>query len=201
MTASSKLAPASRPVATRERILDVAEQFMQTRGYNGFSYADVAREIGIATASLHHHFPTKADLGAAVVDRYAARVYEAAASIDAAALDPPQALARYTDVYAGVLAQDRMCLIGMLAAEYNTLPVPMQQTLRDYIGNNERWLMALLARGRAAGTLLPTGTDREAALLLIGALEGTMLMSRLRGDKASFAASVQQLLAHLQGPR
>jgi TetR/AcrR family transcriptional repressor of nem operon len=196
--AKSKLALAAQPVATRDRILDVAEQFMQTRGFNGFSYADVAREIGIATASLHHHFPTKAELGSAVIERYASRVYGALDAIDAAALDVPQRLASYAEIYSGVLAQDRMCLIGMLAAEYATLPGPMQRTLRAYIGHNERWLEALIARGRAEGKLSPNGTDREAALLLIGALEGAMLIARPMMETDAFAASARQLLASLQ---
>jgi TetR/AcrR family transcriptional repressor of nem operon len=198
MAAGPKAARAGAQVATRDRILDVAEQLMQTRGYNGFSYANVAAEIGIATASLHYHFRTKAELGAAVIERYASRVYGALDVIDAAALDVPQRLASYAEIYSGVLAQDRMCLIGMLAAEFATLPASMQRTLRAYIGHNERWLEALIGRGRAEGKLSPTGTDREAALLLIGALEGAMLIARPMMETDAFAASVRQLLATLQ---
>jgi TetR/AcrR family transcriptional repressor of nem operon len=48
--------------------LDIAEQLVQTRGFNGFSYADIAAEIGISKASLHYHFPTKAMLGERLID-------------------------------------------------------------------------------------------------------------------------------------
>jgi TetR/AcrR family transcriptional regulator, transcriptional repressor for nem operon len=198
MGARKKPARPKPAVATRDRILDLAEQLMQTRGFNGFSYADVAAEIRISTASLHYHFRTKAELGAKVIERYAGRVYAALDAIDAAALEVPQCLTRYTEIYAGVLAQERMCLVGMLAAEFATLPAPMQKTLRAYISHNERWLEPLIARGRAAGQLAPTGTDRETALMLIGALEGAMLIARPMMDKTAFVASVRQLLASLQ---
>ncbi len=200
MLARKKSQKTKRAITTPDRILDVAERLVQTRGFNSFSYADIAAEIGISKASLHHHFSTKARLGLAVVERYAARVYAALAAIDAARLDAPQGLERYTQIYAGVVAQDRLCLVGMLAAEYNTLPEPMQQAIRQYIADSERWLAGLIGKGRAAGNLHPAGTDRETALLLIGALEGAMLIAGPMKNKAGFAASVRQLLANLQRP-
>ena len=57
------------PDATRSRILDVAEQLVQTRGFNGFSYADISAELGITKASLHYHFATKAEHGRTLVAR------------------------------------------------------------------------------------------------------------------------------------
>jgi hypothetical protein len=57
----------ARPAATTTRILDVAERLVQTRGHNGFSYADVASELGITRAALHYHYPGKAELGEALI--------------------------------------------------------------------------------------------------------------------------------------
>ncbi|HYJ60944.1 MAG TPA: helix-turn-helix domain-containing protein, partial [Actinomycetota bacterium] len=76
-------------VDTATRILDVAERLVQERGYNGFSYADVAGEVGVTTAALHYHFPGKAELGDALIARYAARFGEALAALDARPLDAP----------------------------------------------------------------------------------------------------------------
>ena len=198
MLARKKAQKIKRAVTTPDRILDVAERLMQTRGYNSFSYADVAAEIGITKAGLYHHFGSKAKLGHAVTERYAGRVFAAAGAIDASGLDASLRLERYTQVYAGVLSQGRLCLVGMLAAEFNTLPEPMQETIRQYISGSERWLAALIGQGRAAGKLFPIGTDREAALLLIGALEGAMLIAGPMNDKAGFNSSVRQLLATLR---
>src|SRR5690348_7073831 len=114
---------------TADRILDVAERLVQTRGFNSFSYADIAKELGITTASLHYHFRGKAELGQALIDRYAERFTGDLAQIDR---DTPNALAKletYADLYSGVLKGKRMCMCGILAAEYQTLPKSMRRSV------------------------------------------------------------------------
>ena len=73
---------------TRTRILDIAERLAQTRGFNGFSYADIAAELNVSTASLHYHFAGKAELGRALIARYAERFNDMLAGIDARLVDP-----------------------------------------------------------------------------------------------------------------
>src|SRR3954470_14585715 len=87
---------------TTTRILDVAERLLQARGFNGFSYADVATELGITRAALHYHYPGKAELGEALIARYAERFATALAGLDAAATDAPTTLAGYAGLYAEV---------------------------------------------------------------------------------------------------
>ena len=111
-----------REPGTAERILDIAEHLVQVRGFNGFSYADIASELGITTASLHYHFASKAELGSAVIARYAERFGEALAEIDRDVKDAHAKLEAYAALYAQVLRDERMCLCGILAAEYQTLP-------------------------------------------------------------------------------
>src|SRR2546423_12723395 len=101
------------PAGTAARILDVAERLVQSRGFNGFSYADVASELGVTKASLHYHFPGKAELGESLISRYAARFAAALAAIDEARADAPTKLEAYAQLYADVLGGERMCLCGM----------------------------------------------------------------------------------------
>src|SRR5829696_3752969 len=105
---------------TATRILDEAERLAQTRGFNGLSYADVAAVVGTSKAALHYHFPTKADLGRALIERYTERFFRALDEIEASGAAPPERLQRYARLYADVVKQDRLCLCGMLAAEYTT---------------------------------------------------------------------------------
>src|SRR5437868_8318912 len=105
-------------MTTNERILDLAERLVQTRGYNGFSYADIAASLGVTKASLHYHFPAKAALGRQLIGRYERNFVRALEAIDAKVKSPREKLRRYAGIYADVLADDRMCLCGMLAAEY-----------------------------------------------------------------------------------
>ena len=108
--------------STASRVLDAAEALVQTRGFNGFSYADIAAELQITKASLHYHFATKADLGEALIIRYAARFLGALAGLDTDGAAAPAKLTGYAGLYADVLSERKMCLCGMLAAEYPTLP-------------------------------------------------------------------------------
>src|SRR3954453_23520924 len=135
------------------RILDVAERLVQVRGFNGFSYADVASELEITKESLHYHFPGKAELGDALIGRYAARFAQALGAIDSQGGDAPAKLQAYADIYADVLRDRRMCLCGMLAAEYDTLPPPMRDAIIGFFDDNEAWLTSVLEQGQEEGAL------------------------------------------------
>jgi TetR/AcrR family transcriptional repressor of nem operon len=180
---------------TATRILDSAESLVQIRGFNGFSYADVAGELSLTTASLHYHFPGKAELGRALILRYAQRFSAALAGIDARGGGAPAKLRAYARLYADVLSDQRMCLCGMLAAEYQTLPAPMRDAVIGFFDENERWVEAVLAHGRDDGTLSFDGSPREAARLIVSALEGAMLVARPYGDVERFEAAAERLLA------
>jgi TetR/AcrR family transcriptional repressor of nem operon len=180
---------------TASRILDSAESLVQVRGFNGFSYADVAGELSLTTASLHYHFPGKAELGRALITRYAQRFNAALAEIDDSGGDAPAKLRAYARLYAEVLRDHRMCLCGMLAAEYQTLPAPMRHAVIGFFDENETWVEGVLADGRDEGALAFEGSPREAARLIVSALEGAMLVARPYGDVDRFEAAADRLLA------
>jgi TetR/AcrR family transcriptional repressor of nem operon len=182
---------------TTVRILDVAERMLQVRGYNGFSYGDVATELGITRAALHYHFKGKAELGQALIERYAARFSAALDDLDATAPDAAAKLRGYIGLYTDVLSADRMCLCGMLAAEHRTLPDPLQQAVCDFFSANTVWLRKVLEEGCADGSLRCPGTAEDSASMVLGALEGGMLIARLTGDVARFTTSANQVLAGL----
>jgi TetR/AcrR family transcriptional repressor of nem operon len=184
-------------VDTAGRILDSAERLVQSRGFNGFSYADVAAELGITKASLHYHFAGKAELGQALVERYAARFADALEEIDTAGGVAPAKLDAYTRIYADVLRQKRMCLCGMLAADYDTLPEPMRHAVLRFFDDNESWLTKVFEQGRSEGSLDLDGPPREPAQALVSGLEGAMLVARPYGDVGRFESAATRLLASL----
>src|SRR5271166_5777461 len=93
---------AAPPTAAATAILDVAERLAQTRGYNGFSYADIAAELGVTKASLHYHFPSKAKLGCALIERYRGLFGAALDVIDRQAKEPHEKLKQYVRLYNSV---------------------------------------------------------------------------------------------------
>jgi TetR/AcrR family transcriptional repressor of nem operon len=170
---------------TATRVLDVAERLVQTRGFNGFSYGDVAREVGVSTAALHYHFAGKAELGEALITRYARRFSEALAEVNAGSARATSRLDAYANLYLAVLEDHRMCLCGMLAAEFETLPAPAD----------------VLEQGRGDGAFDFSGPAREVARMIVSSLEGAMLVARPFGDVTAFQVSARRLLEGLRTDR
>ena len=189
----------ARPNAdTGRRALDVAERLVQTRGFNGFSYADIAEALGVTKASLHYHFPSKADLGQRLIERYEAAFVETLAGIDKAQQRAAQKLRRYAGIYADVLRANRMCLCGMLASDYATLPKPMRERVRHFFDENERWLARVLDEGRKAGQLAFKGSPVELARMIVASLEGAMMLARSYGEPPRFDAAAERVIAELE---
>ena len=186
------------PATTTDRILDVAERLVQTRGFNGFSYADIAATLGITKASLHYHFATKAELGRTLVARYTDAFEGALHKIAAEQPDAPERLRAYVQLYADVISDGRMCLCGMVAAEYGTLPAPMQSAIRSFFEFNESWLARVLEQGSQQGRLALRVAPRDMARMLVGALEGGMLVARTYGDAGRFESAARLLLGQLE---
>lgn len=192
--ATHKTPPLTPPA---NAILDVAERLAQTLGYNGFSYAHIAAQLSVTKASLHYHFASKAILGRALIERYHAGFGEALDTINRETDEPCKKLKLYAALYEAVLRDDRMCLCGMLAAEYATLPEPMQTQLHLFFDANERWLTTVLEEGCRAKRFAFKERASERARVILGALEGAMLMARSYGDPQRFRVAADYILADL----
>ncbi|MBY0397073.1 MAG: TetR/AcrR family transcriptional regulator, partial [Thermoleophilia bacterium] len=186
-------------IDTRETILDVAQELIQTRGYNAFSFRDVSARVGIKSASIHYHFPSKSDLCRALIDRQRADVAAALARIDSEEADPNQKLARYVSVFRATLEMgNRMCLCGMLAADVTTLDPSIVSGLRAAFEDHEAWLEGVLTAGGESGRLAASGRPREEARMLLASLEGAMLLARTFDDPGRFESAADALLARLR---
>lgn len=183
---------------TAGRILDVAENLVQVRGFNAFSYADVAKAVGIQKASLHHHFATKTDLGVALVVRYRHAFLEALRTIESNSGDGFVRVRRYADLYGKVLHEGRMCLCGMLASDVATLPKSMRGSIAEFFAENEEWLARVLAEGKKRGEVSFDGPAASMAAFIVSSLEGAMLVARAGGDTQHFDDVVGRLLERVR---
>ena len=171
---------------TKEHILSSAQRLVQQRGFNGFSYADVAEEVGIRKASLHHHFASKADLGVALVETYTAQFDQALARIEQSGANALDQLKDYIAIYRATLSSDRLCMCGMLATEALTLDAAMLPKLKQFFAHNTEWLAQLLAEGRSQGTFVFDGTAADHARAALSMLQGASLVCRSSGDMDAF---------------
>ncbi len=187
----------SGAIDTSIRILDIAERLVQTRGFNAFSYANIAAALHVTKASLHYHFRTKAKLGERLIERYRIGFLAALDGIDATTVDAGQKLRAYIGLYVDVLARDRMCLCGMLAADYETLPMPMRAELRHFFDAKEVWLTRVLEGGRDRGELDFAGSPVDASRVLVAAVQGAMMLARSLGDPSRLQSTAVHMLAGL----
>jgi TetR/AcrR family transcriptional repressor of nem operon len=186
---------------TRTRLLDVAEGLAQSHGWNGFSFHDLARAVGVKTASIHYHFPTKADLGRELMARYRRGFGERLARIDARARGARAKVRALVGLFRETLATgDRLCLCGMLASDYATLPAEVRPEVRGFFADSERWLARVIDEGRRAGAFRPAGSAARAAAAFFSALEGAMIAARAFGDGRRLAAAGDWLLGAIAGP-
>jgi TetR/AcrR family transcriptional repressor of nem operon len=165
------------PTGKAGEILDSAERRARRRGYNGFSFRDLAADVGIKSASVHYHFPTKADLGAAVAQRYTERFLAALGDPNAPEVAPRALLERYVAAFRRALVRDRqMCLCGLLGAEVESLPPEVAAEVRDFFERNVVWLAAVLSR-RDGGALGKEAAEAR-ALTILALLEGALVVAR-----------------------
>ncbi|PIW27782.1 MAG: TetR/AcrR family transcriptional regulator [Rhodospirillales bacterium CG15_BIG_FIL_POST_REV_8_21_14_020_66_15] len=184
----------------KERLLETAQALIQTRGYNGFSYRDIADKVGIRAASIHYHFPTKECLGAAVAAHYTDAFM---AELDRArdrTKDPVELLRAYAGLFRRTLAtKDRMCLCGMLAAEVAALPISVAAETKRFFQENLRWLTAVFADAAGDhGKASPSPIPEEQASHFLALLEGAMLVAKASGDIGAFDRTVRTELGRLQ---
>lgn len=174
--------------SAKEAILAAARRAAQAHGYGGLNFRDLAAEVGIKSASIHYHFPTKADLGAAVAQRYRE---DAAAGLEALRAEAPDALAalrRYPEIFRrALLAGNRMCLCSYLAAEHDDLPEPVLREVLAFMEANVAWL----ARQLAEAGVVPPGQAPPRARAIMAAIAGAQLMARSRADVAVYDALIE----------
>jgi len=187
-------------VDTATRILDVAEELVQTRGLNAMSYGHVSARVGITNASLHYHFPAKADLTTALVTRYSERFFASLDEIERTKPDVADRLRAYAQIYAAVLASGRMCLCGMLASDFETLSPAAQTHVSAFFEHSYAWLERIIDEGVAAGRLPAPVSSRATAEALVAGLEGAMLVSRPSGEPGRFEGIADALLASIGVP-
>lgn len=182
-------APSSKSFA----ILNSARKLMMQRGYNGFSFRDVAAEVGIKSASIHHHYATKADLVEATTQAYRKNFTNALNNISGE--NTPQILRAYGKLFIASL-QERgvLCLGGMLAAESKALPDKVQTEVCMFFNDQYQWITAVLREGKKRGDIREELDENTFAKTFVSSLEGAMMVARAIDQPDDLEAALEQLI-------
>jgi TetR/AcrR family transcriptional regulator, transcriptional repressor for nem operon len=190
--------PQTRPDDRKDRILDVAQSFIQTVGYNGFSYRDVAEIIGIKSASIHHHFPKKEDLGVAVTLRYSDRFASQLSAIKINNTNLRTILKSYLSLFKLALSQEgHMCLCGMLGSETTSLPVKVRDQTQKFFALNVEWLCQQFEKPNRNGEALTPKQAQLKAQLFLSTLEGAMILAKSSNSQEQFNEIGMAAIANL----
>ncbi len=172
---------------SRENILAAAKRVAQAHGYGGLNFRDLAEEVGIRAASIYHHFPSKADLGAEVARRYWEDSAVALDALLAESADPVHSLRQYPDTFRKALASDnRMCLCSFMSAEYDDLPEAVKKEVQTFADVNVAWLSKVLS----TAAVVSAEESEQRARAIFAAVAGAQLFARSRADISLYDALI-----------
>lgn len=185
--------------STADEILACSRSLIIAGGYNGFSYADIAKVVGIRKPSIHHHFPSKAELVRTLVERYLAEAREGLANLEHAVPAPLDQLRSYVNYWKACIDDDSapFCVCALLAIELPVLPPEVALQVRAYFRLLSAWLTSVMERGAQQGSITTTDTPRVDAEAFMATVHGAMLSARAYGDAAVFGAIMEPQLARL----
>jgi len=172
-------------MSSSEQILDAAETRMRSMGYNAVSYRDIAADVGVKSASLHYHFPKKADLGVALVRRYAKNFHNTLAEETSSLSDPARKITVFIDLHRRALKnQGLICLCAVFGAEAQGLPKDVTKGVRVFFEANIKWL----AKNYREAGVSKAMTRAKAGVSL---LEGALMIAIVNNDPSIFEAAAE----------
>ena len=167
---------------TKQRILNEAEVLFRERSYRGFSYHDISKSLGIKNAAIHYHYPAKADLGVALIDRFREALNHRVTAFAERAEDPVKALDSYFEYELGQCnCNATVCPLGVIATDFCHLPKAMRDHGRLLAGEVLQWLTRILELGKKRGSFKYQGKANDKAIELMSSVQGARQLARLSG--------------------
>ena len=182
----------------RDEVLDTARGCIQECGVAGFSYGDIAEALGISTASVHHHFRTKADLVGEVAARYSRDFSALVSAIDTGSRSGN--LRRYADLFGETAAKEVLCLCGAVAADWPVVGTVARDEVAGFFADQHKWLTNQIAQGIANAEFRADLDVEATATLVVSALEGSLLMGRPMPHSDVTTRVASQILALICDP-
>ncbi len=186
------------PNDTKTALLDSAERAARTLGFNGFSYSDLAEDVGIRKASIHHHFPSKAALSIALMERYYQSLESACAKIDLEHDTGSTRLAALINTYYGALDDGQsLCLCVSFSTSTESLPSEVIDQMSRFRSMMLNWLSAVFLLGKEDGTIENVADPALEASATLPMIEGAQLAARTEKNPQLFDSAMKLLLSRL----
>lgn len=183
---------------TRDEIIRLAEEFVLAKGFNWLSYSDISQKLGIKNAAIHYHFPSKEDLGLAIIERDRTMITELMAVWEHQYTDAIDIIGELFGVYSSILQGRQVCLIGSLGTDMLTLPESMQSELKKLVNLILVWLKKQLEKGYANGSVLLEENSTTLAMALLTNMVAGIQIARLHNNNKEFTALTTLALNRLR---
>jgi TetR/AcrR family transcriptional regulator, transcriptional repressor for nem operon len=182
---------------TRERILDSAQRLTQTRSFQGFSFQDIADEVGVRKASLYHHFDSKDDVAVAMLQRVEGWVSAQFKKVEGR--EPRERLEAYFDLFRQIHGKaERMCPGGSFAAVFDAVSSPVQASLHRFAKMHVDWLEEVVRDGVEQGQFtIGDQRPRDVAAQILASVQGALLTGRLSSDRHVLAVVAEGMRRYL----
>ncbi len=185
-------------IDTKTALLNSAENAARKLGFDGFSYADLANEVGIRKASIHHHFPSKANLSVALMQRYRTNFKDICADIETSLDTGGQQLAALIQQYKkGSDDGKRICLCASFSASRNSLPTEVVEEISLFRAMVIQWMANAFDKGHNDGTISGVSHPTLEATSTMSLLEGAQLAARSEENPELFDNAIQLLMARI----
>ena len=179
------------PTDTKTALMDHAEHVARAKGFDGFSYADLAEAVGIKKASIHYHFATKAALSVALMERYHEAVQALCAEIETQNPTAGARLLALIDVYRNAIGDGRsLCLCVSFTLSRESLSDKAHLQIDAFRAMVTDWLTGVFELGREDGTIRDVMDPTLEAHAALALLEGAQLAARGSEDVALFEKAV-----------
>ena len=181
---------------TREKIIELGEDLIRTKGYNAFSYQDISTELGVKNAAIHYYFPTKANLGTSVIRTNIQRFEEMVDNMHSRGFDEIQQLDTFIKIYIKSHREQKICLVGALSSDYNTLNEITRRELKKMIDLILQWLTNILTTGKEKGLFAFEESPQDKAAIIFSGFVTTLKLARITDviDFKSVCLSIEKSL-------
>lgn len=168
-------------VSTRDQIIELTDSLIRDQGYNAFSFYDIAQKLKIKNASIHYYFPTKTDLGLALLETHTERLHKLQETVEGKS--SMIKIKAFLSIYNTIHSEGRVCIVGSLATDLKTVEPKMAKALKTFAGEILEWVTGILKEGRENNAFAFTETPRTKALMIITNMLAAVQLTRLTGEK------------------
>jgi AcrR family transcriptional regulator len=181
-------------MTTKSKIIQIGDALIREKGYNGFSFSDISKQLNIRNASVHYHFPTKTDLGVAIVQKHITGL-EHLIGLNADR-DPLQKLHAFLSIYENIKSEDKICLVGTLATDLSTVDSEVRLALKILVDRILQWVIQFLEEGKAIGQFHFNTSTKTKALMITTNMLASLQITRITGYE-DFLAIKQAIINDL----